>query len=221
LGLFETNVPAMTHLIFATNNNHKTDEVRAALGAAFSLETMLEAGLDIDIPEPHPSLEANAFEKVRTVATLTGRDAFAEDTGLEVFALGGEPGVKSARYAGEGRSTEANIEKLLSRLDEAARQGGALGPDGTSDRSARFRTVMALILDGKEYSFEGICPGKIVRVPRGDSGFGYDPVFVPEGSDLTFAEMDMAGKNRFSHRKKALDQLITFLKSIPHGPDQA
>jgi XTP/dITP diphosphohydrolase len=202
----------MTHLIFATNNTHKTDEVRAALGAAFSLETMKEAGLDIDIPEPHPTLEANAFEKARTVASLTGRDAFAEDTGLEVFALGGEPGVKSARYAGEGRSTEANIEKLLSRLGEASRSGA-------SGRSAQFRTVMALILDGKAYSFEGICPGTITLEPRGDAGFGYDPVFVPDGSDQTFAQMDMAGKNRFSHRKKALDQLITFLKNIPHGQE--
>lgn len=211
----------MIHLIFATNNIHKTEEVRAALGSAFSLETMQEAGLDIDIPEPHPTLEANAFEKARTVAALTGRAAFAEDTGLEVFALNGEPGVKSARYAGEGRSTEANIQKLLSRLNDGSRPGSASGSGGAPDRSARFRTVMALILDGKEYSFEGICPGTITLEPRGDAGFGYDPVFIPDGSDLTFAEMDMAGKNRFSHRKKALDQLITFLKSIPHGQDQA
>lgn len=195
----------MIHLIFATNNAHKTEEVRAALGSAFSLQTMREAGLDIDIPEPHPTLEANAFEKVRTVVGLTGRSAFSEDTGLEVFALGGEPGVHSARYAGEDRSTEANIKKLLSLLE------------GAADRSARFRTVMALVLDGKEYSFEGICPGRIVLEPRGGAGFGYDPVFVPEGSELTFAEMDMAGKNRFSHRKKALDQLITFLKGVSYG----
>ncbi|TDX00661.1 RdgB/HAM1 family non-canonical purine NTP pyrophosphatase [Dinghuibacter silviterrae] len=195
----------MIHLIFATNNVHKTDEVRAALGAAFSLETMKEASLDIDIPEPHPTLEANALEKARTVALLTGQPAFGEDTGLEVFALQGEPGVKSARYAGEDRSTDANIRKLLTRLGD------------NPDRAARFRTVMALVMDGREYCFEGICPGRILREPRGTGGFGYDPVFVPDGSELAFAEMDMEGKSRFSHRKKALDQLITFLKSIPHG----
>lgn len=195
----------MIHLIFATNNAHKVEEIRAALGAAFSLETMREAGLDIDIPEPHPTLEENAMEKARTVAQLTGRAAFGEDTGLEVFALDGEPGVKSARYAGDARSNDANIEKLLTKLGESP------------DRAARFRTVIALVMDGRAYSFEGICPGRITLEPRGTSGFGYDPVFVPDGSALTFAEMDMDGKNRFSHRKRALVQLINFLKSIPHG----
>ena len=196
----QTTVSKMSiDLIFATNNAHKTAEVRSALGSAFILQTMREAGLDIDIPEPHATLEENAFEKVRTVVRLTGDSAFAEDTGLEVFVLNGEPGVKSARYAGEQRSDAANIAKLLERLD------------GAADRSAQFRTVMALVLDGKEYTFEGICPGRITLSPKGEGGFGYDPVFVPDGSELTFAEMDMAGKNRFSHRKKALDLLIHFL----------
>jgi XTP/dITP diphosphohydrolase len=205
VGLPENVVSKMIHLIFATNNAHKTEEVRSALGSAFSLETMQEAGLDMDIPEPHATLEANALEKARTVAVLTGHPAFGEDTGLEVFALNGEPGVKSARYAGEDRSTEANIQKLLTRLGDS------------EDRAAQFRTVMALVLDGQEYCFEGVCPGRILLQPRGTAGFGYDPVFVPDGSEQTFAEMDTEGKNRFSHRKKALDQLITFLKNIPHG----
>lgn len=213
----------MIDLIFATNNAHKTAEVRAALGAAFHLQTMREAGLDIDIPEPHPTLEDNALEKVRTVVRLTGRSAFAEDTGLEVFALGGEPGVKSARYAGEERADAANIRKLLTRLEEAGQTTGGNArvarPQG-ANRSARFRTVMALILDGKENVFEGVCPGRIASAPRGDGGFGYDPVFIPDGSALTFAEMDMADKNRFSHRKKALDKLISFLNSIADGEDK-
>lgn len=205
----------MIDLIFATNNAHKTAEVRSALGSAFRLETMREAGLDIDIPEPHPTLEQNALEKVRTVVRLTGRSAFAEDTGLEVFALGGEPGVKSARYAGEERSDAANIKKLLTRLDAAGAAGTA-----AATRAAQFRTVMALVLDGEEHLFEGVCPGRIARAPKGDAGFGYDPVFIPDGSELTFAEMDMADKNRFSHRKKALDKLISFLKSIADGENK-
>lgn len=195
----------MIDLIFATNNLHKAEEVRAVLGDAFALRTMQEAGLDLDIPEPHPTLEANAFGKARTIARLTGRSAFGEDTGLEVKALDGAPGVKSARYAGDGRSTEANIRKLLEALRDQP------------DRSARFRTVMALVLDGEEYHFEGICPGRILTTPRGSQGFGYDPVFVPEGADLTFAEMGMEEKNRFSHRRKALDRLIDFLKMQSHA----
>jgi XTP/dITP diphosphohydrolase len=186
-------------LIFATNNANKVAEVRAALGDAFTLQTMREAGLDIDIPEPHLTLEENAFEKVRTVTRLTGHDAFAEDSGLEVKALNGAPGVHSARYAGPGRSDVDNIRKLLTALE------------GSADRSARFRTVMALILDGKEYSFEGVCTGRIAPAPRGAGGFGYDPVFIPDGATETFSEMALFSKNLFSHRRKALDQLIAFL----------
>jgi len=191
----------MIHLIFATNNDHKTEEVRSALGSAFTLETMRQAGLDIDIPEPHPTLLENALEKARTVARLTGRSAFGEDTGLEVTALQGAPGVLSARYAGEARSAEANMRKVL------------LGLEGAADRSACFRTVMALVLEGNEFHFEGTCFGHIVDGPRGAQGFGYDPIFVPDGSTLSFAEMDLEQKNRFSHRKRALDQLISFLKN--------
>lgn len=192
-------------IIFATNNAHKIEEVRASLGHAFALQTMKEAGLDLDIPEPHPTLEENAAEKARVISRLTGRNAFSEDSGLEVRCLKGEPGVKSARYAGEHRNDLDNIRLLLDRLH------------GASDRRAQFRTVMFLILDGKEYCFEGVCPGTILSVPEGHQGFGYDPIFVPNGASASFATMGMLEKNKFSHRRKALDQLITFLKTQNYG----
>lgn len=189
----------MNNLIFATNNQNKVQEVRTVLGSIFNIITLKEAGIDIDIPEPHDTLEANATEKSKTIFKITNQNCFSEDTGLEVEALDGEPGVKSARYAGEDRSFDDNIEKLLGKLKTF------------ENRSARFRTVISLILDGKEYFFEGICTGKIIDVRKGSNGFGYDPVFVPDGSDKTFAEMDMAEKNKFSHRKKATEKLINFL----------
>ncbi|MFM6924006.1 MAG: RdgB/HAM1 family non-canonical purine NTP pyrophosphatase [Ferruginibacter sp.] len=189
----------MNNLIFATNNQNKVQEVRAVLGGLFNIITLKEAGIDIDTPEPHDTLEANATEKSKTIFEITKQHCFSEDTGLEVEALDGEPGVKSARYAGEDRSFDDNIEKLLNKLQ------------AFENRSARFRTVISLILDGKEYFFEGICPGKIIHERKGSNGFGYDPVFVPDGSDKTFAEMDMDGKNKFSHRKKAMEKLISFL----------
>lgn len=189
----------MNNIIFATNNQNKVQEVRAVLGELFNIITLKEAGIDIDIPEPHDTLEANATEKSKTIFEITKQNCFSEDTGLEVEALNGEPGVKSARYAGEDRSFDDNIDKLLSKLQPI------------ENRSARFRTVISLILDGKEYFFEGTCPGKIINARKGTNGFGYDPVFVPDGSDKTFAEMDMEGKNKFSHRKKAMEKLINFL----------
>ena len=189
----------MNNLIFATNNQNKVQEVRAVLGNIFNIITLKEAGIDIDIPEPHDTLEANATEKSKTIFEITKQNCFSEDTGLEAEALNGEPGVKSARYAGEDRSFDDNIEKLLSNLKPF------------ENRSARFRTVISLILDRKEYFFEGICPGKIIEERKGNNGFGYDPVFIPNGSDKTFAEMDMAEKNKFSHRKKAMEKLINFL----------
>ena len=189
-------------LIFATNNQHKADEIRSVLNGPIELVTLKEAGIDIDIPEPYDTLEENARTKSTTIFEMTGTNCFSEDTGLEVDALGGEPGVKSARYAGEGRSFEANIDKLLAKLEQV------------EDRRARFRTVISLLINGKETLFEGVCEGRIIREKRGNNGFGYDPVFVPEGSDLSFAEMDMAGKNRFSHRKKATQKLVAFLNSL-------
>jgi XTP/dITP diphosphohydrolase len=191
----------MTSIIFATNNQNKVEEVRAVLGSRFNIITLKEAGIDIDIPEPHDTLEANASEKSKTIFTITNKNCFSEDTGLEVVALNGEPGVKSARYAGEGRSFDNNIEKLLGKLSSS------------DNKTARFRTVISLILDDKEYFFEGICNGKIIAEKKGNNGFGYDPVFIPDGSDKTFAEMDMAEKNKFSHRKKAMEKLIIFLNN--------
>jgi XTP/dITP diphosphohydrolase len=189
-------------LIFATNNQHKADEIRAVLTGPVELVTLLEAGIDIDIPEPYDTLEENARTKSVTIFNMTGTDCFSEDTGLEVDALGGEPGVKSARYAGDVRSFDANIDKLLSKLS------------GIKDRKARFRTVISLLINGKETLFEGVCEGRIIEERRGINGFGYDPVFIPDGADRSFAEMDMSGKNQFSHRKKATEKLVAFLNSL-------
>lgn len=189
-------------LIFATNNQHKVDEIRHVINSSFELLTLKEAGIDIDIPEPHDSLEANATEKSTTIYQLTKTSCFSEDTGLEVAALNGEPGVKSARYAGDGRSFDNNIDKLLANLD------------GKTDRSARFRTVISLILDGEETQFEGICNGKIIAQRKGSNGFGYDPIFIPDGSDKTFAEMELREKDRVSHRAKATEKLVAFLNTL-------
>lgn len=189
----------MDTIIFATNNQNKVQEVRAVLGERFNIITLKEAGIDIDIPEPHDTLEANATEKSKTIFNLTNKNCFSEDTGLEVEALNGEPGVKSARYAGDSRSFDDNIEKLLTNLISK------------ENKTARFRTVISLIQDGNEYFFEGICSGAIISERRGSNGFGYDPVFIPAGSDKTFAEMDMTEKNKYSHRKKAMEKLIAFL----------
>jgi XTP/dITP diphosphohydrolase len=187
-------------LIFATNNQNKVDEIRLVLGENFSIITLKEAGIDIDIPEPHDTLEANASEKSTTIYNLTGKNCFSEDTGLEVEALNGEPGVKSARYAGENRLFDENIKKLLKNLLPH------------TNRKARFRTVISLLINGKEFEFEGICTGIITNVCIGRNGFGYDPVFIPDGSMKTFAEMSMEEKSTFSHRKKAITQLISFLQ---------
>jgi XTP/dITP diphosphohydrolase len=191
----------MRTLIFATNNDNKAKEIRAALGGDWEIKTLREAGIEIDIPEPHDTLEANAREKSVVIRDLTGMDCFSEDTGLEVDALGGAPGVKSARYASEGRDFSANISKLLQGLE------------GQQNRKAQFRTVISYVQGGQEWQFEGICTGRIIEIPRGTDGFGYDPVFVPDGDTRTFAEMTMAEKNIFSHRKKALDKLIRFLQT--------
>ncbi len=190
----------MEKLVFATNNQHKVEEVRHVLGNLFQIITLREAGIDIDIPEPHDSLEENALEKSTTIHKLTNSNCFSEDTGLEVEALDGEPGVKSARYAGEMNNPQRNIVKLLDKLE------------GIKNRKARFRTVISLIFNNQEYVFTGICPGEIALAPSGSGGFGYDPVFIPDGESKTFAEMNTAEKSRFSHRRKAMDQLIMFLQ---------
>lgn len=190
---------ALPTIIFASNNQHKANEIRAVLNNVLHIETLREAGILIDIPEPHDTLEANASEKSGVIFNLSGKDCFSEDTGLEVEILEGEPGVKSARYADNEPLFKSNIEKLLFKLKNA------------NNRTARFRTVISLMLAGKEYFFEGICNGRIIEEEKGDSGFGYDPVFVPDGAGKTFAEMDMNEKNQYSHRKKATEKLVVFL----------
>ena len=162
--------------------------------------TLEEAGIDIDIPEPHDTIEANASEKSKTIFKLTRQNCFGEDTGLEVFALNGEPGVKSARYAGDHKNFEANIDKLLAKLN------------GVQNRNAQFKTVISLMWNEKEHLFDGITEGKIIHERKGENGFGYDSVFIPNGSNKTYAEMELTEKNIFSHRRKATDKLIEFLK---------
>lgn len=192
-------------IIFATNNQHKVDEIRSALPEDFSIISLKEAAIDIDIPEPHDTLQENAAEKARTIFNLTNTNCFSEDTGVEVYSLNNEPGVHSARYAGEEKSFDKNIEKLLFKLGNS------------SERKARFRTVICLILENKEYFFEGVCEGEIINEKRGSKGFGYDPIFIPAGSGKTFAEMNMNEKNSFSHRKKAMDKLVVFLNNYKGG----
>ena len=194
----------MQPIIFATNNVNKVNEIRAVLKDSFHIISLKEAGIDIDIPEPHETLLENAREKSNTIYTLTGKNCFSEDTGLEVVALNNEPGVKSARYAGDEADFKKNTEKLLRNLQSVA------------NRQAQFRTVISLMLDGKEYNFEGICKGIITEKETGTNGFGYDPVFIPEGSGKTFAEMDMEEKNKYSHRKKATAKFAAFLNNY-HG----
>ena len=191
----------MFTLIFATNNQHKIEEIRAVLPAHFSIITLKEAGIDIDIPEPHNSLEENAREKAKTIFRLTNTNCFSEDSGLEIDALNGKPGVKSARYAGEGQSSADNIQKVLRNME------------GKTNRKAQFCTVICLILNGNEHLFEGICKGTIISAETGTQGFGYDPIFVPDGAVHTFAEMTMEEKNQYSHRRKAVDKLVAFLNN--------
>jgi XTP/dITP diphosphohydrolase len=189
-------------LIFATNNQHKTNEIKAVVPPSIKIITLNEAGIDIDIPEPYFTLEENAAEKGRTIFFLTGKNCFAEDTGLEVKALSNEPGVHSAHYAGEDKSPAKNVEKLLYNLKPY------------HDRTGRFRTIIFLILNNQEYYFEGVCTGTIISQPLGNQGFGYDPVFVPVGANKTFAQMTIEEKNKFSHRKKAMVKMVTFLNHL-------
>ena len=192
-------ITPMQKLIFATHNRHKAEEIRAVLKERYNIITLEEAGINMEIPEPFDTLEENAREKAITIYKLTGTSCFGEDTGLETSALNGEPGVKSARYAGEERDFAANIQKLLAGLKDI------------TDRRARFRTVISLILNDAEYRFEGVCEGNITEYPQGEMGFGYDPVLMPLNADRTFAEMTVEEKNQYSHRGKAVEQLVKFL----------
>lgn len=186
-------------LIFASKNEHKIREINSILGNSFRLLSLHDININEDIPEEEPQLEGNALAKARFVFNFTGMDVFADDTGLEISFLNGLPGVHSARFAGENKDSSANIEKVLSLLGN------------TDNREARFRTVIALILEKKEYLFEGIVTGKIIRVKKGIEGFGYDPIFIPDGKTLTFAEMRLAEKNSVSHRARAFEKLREFL----------
>ena len=188
-------------IVFATNNAHKLSEVSAVLGSEYELVTLSEVGITEDIPETGATLDENASIKARYVYERTGADCFADDTGLEVEVLGNAPGVHSARYAGEAKDSEANMDKLLSELD------------GKENRKARFRTVIALIINGEEHLFEGIVNGRILTERHGGKGFGYDPIFAPEGKNLSFAEISMEEKNCISHRGRAVEKLLEFLKN--------
>ncbi|MBE6185939.1 MAG: non-canonical purine NTP diphosphatase [Alistipes sp.] len=189
-------------IVFATNNAHKLSEVAQVVGDKFELVTLRECGITEDIPENEPTLEGNALAKARYVYSRTGLNCFADDTGLEVDALNGEPGVRSARYATDGHDDEANKRLLLERMQ------------GVENRAAQFRTAVALIVDGKEYLFEGIVRGDIACEEHGAGGFGYDPLFLPEGGALTFAEMSAEAKNEISHRGRAVRKLAEFLKQM-------
>ncbi|HPB13441.1 MAG: non-canonical purine NTP diphosphatase [Bacteroidales bacterium] len=186
-------------IVFASNNLNKIREINNVLGNSFKLLSLKDICMEEDIPENEATLEGNALLKARFIHNATGMNVFADDTGLETEALNGDPGVHSARFAGENKDSEANIDKLLALLEKK------------TSRKARFRTVIALILDGKEHLFEGIVEGEIITERRGKMGFGYDPVFLPEGRKLTFAEMDLDEKNKISHRARAFAGLKAFL----------
>ncbi len=189
-------------IIFATNNENKTREIRNILGTSFKLLSLNDLNIIEEIPEDEPTLEGNALHKARYIFKKFNRSVFADDTGLEIDILNGLPGVKSARFAGENKSSDANIDKVLLLMGKS------------ENRDARFRTVIALIIEGKEYIFEGIVEGRIISGRRGTDGFGYDPVFIPEGGSRTFAEMTLDEKNKISHRARAFEKLRSFLDSI-------
>ena len=200
-------------LVFATNNTHKLKEIRDKVGSKYHILGLSEVGISTEIPEDYPTLEQNASQKAWFIYKRCKKDCFADDTGLEVNALNGEPGVYSARYSRTGdlvfpdmEVVKGNIHKLLLKLKDE------------TDRSARFRTVISLILKGKEYRFEGIARGKIIENLYGSGGFGYDPIFLPEGYFKTFAEMNLAEKNKISHRAKAVAALVDFLNDDLSGP---
>ena len=190
----------MKKIVFATNNKHKLDEIREILGERFEIVSLKDIGCDVDIPETGNTLEDNALQKAEYIKQHYGMDCFADDTGLEVEALNGAPGVHSARYAeGTDHDSNANMDKLLKELGN------------NNNRKARFRTVIALLLNGETYQFEGIVNGHIAYEKNGTEGFGYDPIFVPEGYDHSFAELGMDIKNHISHRARAVKKLADFL----------
>lgn len=190
-----------SEIVFATNNEHKLHEVAELLGDRYTVVGLKDIGCTEDIPETADTLEGNALLKAKYVFDKFGKNCFSDDTGLEVEALNNAPGVYSARYAGETKSAEANMNKLLFELQNK------------SNRKARFRTVVALIIDGDEHLFEGEVKGSIIEEKRGAEGFGYDPIFVPDGYTKTFAELPLTEKNTISHRARAVKKLVTFLET--------
>jgi len=189
-------------LVFATNNQHKLEELQALIGESIHLLSLEDIGCKEEIPEDQPTLEGNARQKAFYVYKNYGYSCFADDTGLEIVSLNGEPGVYSARYAGPEKSAEANMKKVLAKLKNE------------NNREAQFRTVISLIIDGEENQFEGVVKGKIIREKRGSSGFGYDPIFQPSGFEVTFAEMALAEKNKISHRGRAVEKLVNYLQKL-------
>jgi XTP/dITP diphosphohydrolase len=194
---------AVMLLIFATNNQHKVDEISAVLPPFLEVKTMKQVGIDVEIDEPHDTLEANALEKSKFLYDRLGHNVFSEDSGLFVEALNGKPGVKSARYAGEERNMESNIDKVLNELN------------GVKERKAYFKTVISLFWKNNEYQFDGICAGEIALERSGINGFGYDPIFIPDGATKCFGCMSKEEKQAFSHRQKAFQKLILFLQDQP------
>ena len=186
--------------IFATNNKHKLEEIQQIVGAKLSILSLQDMNFREDIPENETTIEGNALYKARFIYNRFGKDCFADDTGLEVVALNGEPGVLSARYAGEEKNYQSNNELLLKNLNPFP------------NKSARFKTVIACVLEGREYVFEGIIEGTIVNEPKGKNGFGYDPIFQPSGYQQTFAELSEEVKNTISHRARAMESLFMFLQ---------
>ena len=189
-------------LVFATNNSHKQEEINAAVGDSIKILSLKDIGCIDDIPETAPTLEGNASQKSQFIYQKYGLNCFADDTGLEVEALDGRPGVYSARYAGPGHDHDKNMDKVLTELENK------------QNRKARFRTVISLMLDKKEYFFEGIVDGSILTERQGKKGFGYDPIFQPQGYKISFAEMDLEEKNNISHRGLAVQKLIAFLQKL-------
>jgi XTP/dITP diphosphohydrolase len=189
-------------LIFATSNQHKAKEIELMLPSAFTVQTLKQMGFTEEIPETEATIEGNALLKARFVHKHFAMDCFADDSGLEVDALGGAPGVYSARYAGEACDDKENIKKLLNELK------------GRENRKARFKTIIALIINGKEHIFEGIVNGEITKEEIGDKGFGYDPVFKPDGYEITFAQMELQEKNKISHRSLAIKKMVDFLRGF-------
>tara|TARA_R110000850_G_scaffold150497_1_gene273140 strand:+ start:34658 stop:35245 length:588 start_codon:yes stop_codon:yes gene_type:complete len=191
-------------IVFATNNANKLKEVQSQLPATIELLSLEDIGCTEDIPETSPTIKGNALQKANYIKNKFGYDCFADDTGLEVEVLKGEPGVYSARYAGEQKNADDNMNKLLAALE------------GKTNRKAQFKTVVALISEGNTQTFTGICKGVIITSKNGEKGFGYDPVFQPDGYDITFAEMDLETKNSIGHRGKAIRQLLEFLTTKKH-----